>query len=345
MITFDDFSLGALVAAFAVAGAVVLVCGVRLTRLADRFADVTGLGEAVTGAVFLGALTSMAGSVTSITGAAQGHADLAMSNAIGGIAAQTVFLVLADLAWRRANLEHAAVSVANMISGAMLIVLLGALLLAAMTPPVAVAGVHPVSPALFLLYLMGVRLAARATKTPMWAADRTDETRPDEPEEPPGDGASIARLSALLVALTALVGLAGWAIAETGLAIAAKTGLREGLVGALMTSVATSTPELVTTVAAARRGALTLAVGGVLGGNSFDVLFAAFSDVAHREGSIYHAASLDQRFLSILAIVMTGVLLLGLLSRERHGPANIGFESVALLVIYGGGLAVFVWAF
>ena len=38
------------------------------------------------------------------------RADLAMSNAVGGIAVQTLFLAIADVAYRRANLEHAAAS-------------------------------------------------------------------------------------------------------------------------------------------------------------------------------------------------------------------------------------------
>lgn len=39
-----------------------------------------------------------------------------------------------------------------------------------------------------------------------------------------------------------------------------------------------------------------------------------------------------------LTILMTGILLLGLLEREKHGAGNIGFESVLILLIYGGGV-------
>ena len=88
-----------------------------MTRVADRLADLTGLGEAVFGAALLGASTSLPGAVASIFMAAAGRADLAVGNAVGGIAAQTAFLVFADLAFRRANLEHAAASVPNMING------------------------------------------------------------------------------------------------------------------------------------------------------------------------------------------------------------------------------------
>jgi cation:H+ antiporter len=111
-------------------------------------------------------------------------------------------------------------------------------------------------------------------------------------------------------------------------------------VGALLTATVTSLPELVTTIAAIRRGALQLAVGGIIGGNTFDVLFLALSDVAYTDGSIYHAVGERVLFWIVLAILMTSVLLLGLLRRERHGVANIGFESSFILGLYAAGVAV-----
>jgi cation:H+ antiporter len=107
--------------------------------------------------------------------------------------------------------------------------------------------------------------------------------------------------------------------------------------------VATSLPELVTTVAAVRQGALTLAVGGIIGGNTFDVLFLVAADVAYREGSIYHAISAQPLFIISLTILLTAILLMGLIRRERRGFANIGFESVAVLVLYLAGMATLVF--
>lgn len=342
---FANLPIAANAAVFLAASALVLWLGVYLTRLADRFADVSGIGEAITGAVMLGALTSLAGSVTSVTAAASGHAELALANGVGGIVAQTTMLVAADIAYRHANLEHASASLANLMWGAVLIALLAILLLAHILPPFAIWGVSPWTPLLFAAYAYGVHQVSQADKAPMWAPHTTRETREDVPEEAEAGRAEIVRMGLILLALGASVGAAGWVIAETGLAIAQATGIREGLVGALLTSVATSTPELVTTLAAVRRGALTLAVGGILGGNTFDVLFAAFSDVAYRDGSIYGAMANDQVFLVVLAILMTSVLLVGLLRRERFGVANIGWESITLLLLYVGGMGALVLAF
>ncbi len=39
-------------------------------------------------------------------------------------------------------------------------------------------------------------------------------------------------------------------------------------------------------------------------------------------------------FIIALALVLNGLLTLGLLSREKRGIGNIGFESLLILIIY-----------
>ncbi len=83
------------------AAAVIAYAGSRLSKIADQLADITGMGEAMFGAVFLGGCTSLPGIVTSVASAYQGYAEISISNAIGGIAAQTAFLAIADISTGR----------------------------------------------------------------------------------------------------------------------------------------------------------------------------------------------------------------------------------------------------
>ncbi len=332
-------SLVGATAVFILAAGVIGVAGSRLSGVCDRLADRTGLGEALTGAVLLGAVTSLSGITASVTAALDGLATLALSNAIGGIAVQTAFLAIADIAYRRANLEHAAASVPNMMQASLLLILLALMLAAMGAPPVDVAGVHPLSPLLLLVYGFGMHIVYRSREQPMWMPRMTRSTRLDEPAA--GSAAlPLGRLGIEFVVAAMLVIAAGVAVTRSGESIAAASGMSHTFVGALLLAVATSLPELVTSVAAVRRGALTLAVGGVIGGNAFDTLFAAVADVAYRPGSLYHGAGGGERFLIALTIVMTGVLLLGLLRRERLGIARIGLESFTVLVLYVGGMAI-----
>jgi cation:H+ antiporter len=330
------------IGAFGGAAVVIGVFGTRLTGVAEHLARETGLGQAVFGAVFLGGTTSLPGITTSVTAAAQGHAGLAVSNAIGGIAVQTVFLAVADAAYRKANLEHAAANVANLMQGALLVTLLALPVLGMASPSVTVVGVHPVSLLVLAAYVFGIRLVSGARTAPMWAPARTAETAPDEEPSPAPGRRHTAAAWARFALLGAIVALAGWLVASTGAELSARTGLSESVVGTFFTAIATSLPELVTSVAAVRRGALTLAVGDVLGGNCFDVLFISAADVAFREGSIYEAVGEHELFVIALTVLLTGILLLGLLRREKHGIGNIGFESFLVIVLYLASFALLV---
>lgn len=334
-ISLAELSLPVVVALFCAAAVVIGVVGTHLSRIADILADRTGMGEAIAGAIFLGATTSLPGIVTSVTAAIENHPELAISNAIGGIAAQTVFLAVADVVYRHANLEHAAASVSNMLQGTLLIILLAIPLLAANTPPISFLGLHPASLLMFAVYLYGMRMASQARTHQMWYPHQTAETQRDVPDTQV-TSESLWSLWLRFGMFALLLGGAGWLVATTGMRIAEQTGLSETAVGGFLTAIATSLPELVTAVAAVRQGSETLAVGGIIGGNAFDTLFAAVADIAYRPGSIYHAMTERQVFLIALTIVLIGILLMGLIRREKQGIANIGFESFFILLSYAG---------
>ncbi len=315
------------------------VFGTRITGVVDQLADRTGIGEALAGAVLLGASTSLGGSVLSVVAAGKGNADLALGNALGGIAVQFAALAVADFSYRRANLEHAAASAENLMQSGLLVALLALILLAPTLPEVTFWSIHPVTPIMLGLYGYGLRMIRTAHDRPMWRPTRTRETRQDRPEDLEQVPA-VAPLAIRFAVLMMLLATAGYVMEHAASNIAQSTWFSFTAVGVLFTATATSLPELVTSIAAVRRGALTLAVGGIIGGNAFDTLFTAASDVAYREGSIYHAMPRSVTFWATLTLLMAAVLLMGLIRREKQGPAGIGLESVVLLALYAGGVAL-----
>lgn len=322
------------------AAAVLTLCGVHVARSGATLAARTGMGQALFGAVIIGGATSLSGIAASVNAAWSGHAGLALGNALGGIAAQTTFLALADLVYRRANLEHAAASAAALTQACLLIALICLPLLARGTPEWAVFSVHPTSLLLVVGYLAGLRLTARVREEPMWWPRRTAATISDQDEEESEEHRSRTALSLWMELLGSLLLLAacGWLVSEASLVLAHRGGVSETVVGTYLTAVTTSLPELVTALAAVRRGALALAVGDILGGNAFDTLLVAFSDVAYREGSIYEALGPDHVVTIGLAILLTALVALGLVRRQEHGPVNIGFESVLMIAAYTAGV-------
>jgi cation:H+ antiporter len=326
--------------AFAVATLIIVIAGSRLSRLADTLADRTGLGEALFGVLFLAGVTSLPDFAATLSAAVDARPDLAMSNIMGSMAANLVFLGVADIVYRKANLEHAAASSVNLMMAVLLIVLLTLPLLAIFTPMVTWWNLHPITPVIVTAYLFGMHLVHRAQERPMWFPRLTLQTVSDEPEQ--HSRSHTASVWFGFVSMAVVTAMAGWVLMEAAKGIADQTGLSETVVGGMFTALATSTPELVTTIAAIRIGALTLAVSNIFGTNCFNMLVVAAADAGYSSGSIYHDMAPVQMTWGLVSILMTAILLLGLVRRQTYGIGRIGFESALILGVYAVALAVVV---
>lgn len=326
--------------AFGVAALVIVFAGSRLARHADTLADRTGLGEALFGILFLAGVTSLPDFAATLSAALDNRPDLAMSNVMGSMAVNLAFLGVADIVYRKANLEHAAASPVNLMLAGLLIVLLTLPLFAIFTPTVAQWRVHPITPVIVAAYLFGLHLVHRTRARPMWFPRLTHQTVSDEPDQHPRGRTPTVWFGFIVMAV--VTGMAGWTLMEAAKGIIDHTGLSETLVGGLFTALATSTPELVTTIAAIRIGALTLAVSNILGTNCFNMLVVAAADAGYAHGSIYHDMAPVQMTWGLVSILMTAILLLGLVRRETYGIGRIGFESALILGVYAIALSVVV---
>ncbi|WP_216077732.1 sodium:calcium antiporter [Isoptericola sediminis] len=334
--------LPSLVTLAAMSGVIVLA-GVRLTRVADTLSERTGLGDAVGGALLLGAVTSLPGLVTVLTGSLGGDAGFALANPVGGVAVQTVWLAIADLVYRRVNLEHAAASLQNVLQSLILVALLAVPVVAAATPDLTIGWVHWLTLLIPVLYGYGLVLLRQMHKAPMWQPIRTPQTEDDDGgdgDDGHEDGRSTPRLWWSLAGLGVVVGVAGWLVGRAGLSVVEATGLDGGVVGFTLTTGISSLPELVVLVTAVRMGQFTLGIGNIIGGNVYDMLMVSVADAAYLPGSVYTDAGSTGLVLVGGTLLMTATLAAGLVVRDRRG---IGFEGVAIPAIYVGTVALAVW--
>ncbi|WP_239013979.1 sodium:calcium antiporter [Archangium violaceum] len=194
---------------------------------------------------------------------------------------------------------------------------------------------------LLLAYLSGLHFMRGADDRTIHDAERPAEAKDEEEtREEPDQGPSTGRLWGAFALDAALTTLAGWGIGQVGLSLVQRTGLSETAVGGLLTAITTSLPELVTVLGAVRRRAYDLATGDILGGNCFDVLFLAASDVGYRDGSLFTRFTPKMLQMFLLTHLLLSVLLLGMLRSRRKRMRSWAGESLAVVVLYLVGAVV-----
>ena len=129
----------------------------------------------------------------------------------------------------------------------------------------------------------------------------------------------------LVVGVAGIV-IGGDVVVDSASNIALKIGMSQTLVGLTIVSIGTSLPELVTSIVAARKNEVDMALGNVIGSNIFNILFvlgvaAAISPVGFALENI-----IDIAFLIIIRAI---TLVFAWTSKEINRK-----EGIIMLVLY-----------
>lgn len=299
VIDFRTFSLWTNLIFFAGAAVLVWAAGARLARYADAVGARTKLSQAFLGMVLLGVATSLPEIATTITGALIGNARLVAGNLLGGVALQIAILALVDLMAVRGALTYFTPQPVLLFQGVMLVLLLGvALAGAAAGEPISFAGVGFTPLLLLAGYIVTVRLSRGGDYLPRWRATNEPQAPNHETRDEGGgplEHTSSRRLYVYCGSSALVILAAGWALAQSGDALAEQTNLGASFVGVALVAASTSLPELSTTLGAVRRGNHEMAVSNILGTNCLEVGLFFLADVVYRGGPIL--AALDQSAL------------------------------------------------
>lgn len=334
---------------FVLASAAILIVGPRMARVADRLAELTGFGGALFGLVFLALATDLPELALTPTAVLGGTPKIAVGSLLGSAAAQLVLLAVVDMVFRRGKLYGRVPLQSTLGQCALMLAVLAVPLVVATGTP-AVGGVS-LSTFLLPAAYLGVLAAIRGVDGDEASADSdhgpppVDDASEADRSVDSGHGKGEARSLWLRFAMFAVVLAGAGVVLESATeTIGSTVGLGETAAGALLAGVATSLPELVTAVAAARSGALDLAVGDVVGSSAFDVALLSWADVFHTEGSVFDLLGRGEFTLIGVALALTSLLVAGLARRKPVGASGVGVESYLMLAVYAGGALVLISA-
>lgn len=352
-IDFQSFSLPLNLAIFGVAAGIVWFLGIRISLYVDGIADRTGLGQAFLGALLLAAATSSPELSTIITASASGNAPLAVNNLFGGIALQTAVLAVIDLIVMRGALSFFTPKPVLLLSGILLVALLAFTLMGITAgASIGIAGVGLSSIVLLVLYFGSLFLINRYEKNQEWKPanpptekelkENKEEERRERREAQRKKRESIPtwRLVLFFLGSTALILMSGVILTKTSEAMAEQTGLGASFVGVTLLALATSLPEVSTTLTSARIGNYDVAFANIFGSNAFLIGLIFVGDLFYAGDPILSTIDRSGTFAVQLGIVVTTIYLAGLVERDDRTIFRLGIDSAMVLALYFGGLVV-----
>ncbi len=138
-----------------------------------------------------------------------------------------------------------------------------------------------------------------------------------------------------------LVGLYLWGTwtVDSAIVIAKDLGLSDFLISVTVIAIGTSLPELVTSIVAARKNDVDLAVGNIVGSNIFNILWILGLTAVIRPLDFPHGANVDMAVLSIATILLFVFMFVGCkhqLQRWQSALFVVSYVTYIVFVIMRG---------
>lgn len=322
----------------AMAGAIVWYSGTRIVRYVDTIATRTRIGQAFAGMLILGGVTSLPEVATAGTAAASGNALLTVNDLLGSASINLVILAVGDLLYGEDALTSVAGRPVTLMQGALgMILLAGVGFSIAMTDvQIPLLGAGATTLILAAACVQALRISQRFERTNIW---QLVDPPLAEAEEPARElEYSNVRLALLTAAAASAILVGGALLATTGDALAEKTGLGSSIIGFTLIGLCTSLPEFSSVLAALKMRRYQLAIGDIFGTNLFNIQILFVGDLFYREGALLNAAGRFEIAATCLAVLLTGIFVVGLLERRNRKIGRIGTDSALVLSAYIGGL-------
>jgi len=335
----QDYPLWINALIFAFAAACVWGAGTRLTVSLDAIALKTGLGQAFVGMLLLGGITSLPEVANVITSSWTGNPGLAVNNLLGSAAINVLLLALADAFIGREALTSAVAKPSTMMMATLCILVLIAVATAIAAGDVPVLGVGVWSVLICAMSIGAFWLSASYGRRAQWIVEGEPQTE-EETEENHESGMPLRSLVVRSGILGAVIFVAGYALSQTGDAIAEQTGLGTGMVGFALIGISTSMPELSSITTAIRMRRYEMAFGQILGTNFVNLSLILLADVFFAGGPVVSELGRFEQISALLGASLVGIFMVGLLERKDSTIMKMGYDSAVVILLFGAGLAV-----
>ncbi len=338
-----SFPLLALI--FIVAAVAIWFAGIKISDTTDAISKHFGIGEALGGLIILAIVTNLPEMVIVITAALKNDLGLAIGNVLGGIAIQTVVLVVLDAfgLGKKDPLTYRAVSLVLVLEAVLVLAILSLVVMGHQLPAKLIFWhLTPADLLILLFWIVSVKLISKAKNNLPWVnKDAADPQKvPAKPASRPDDQPKkpISKIIVVFLISAVITLMAGVALEVSSDAMAKHMGMQGVLFGATVLAAATSLPEVSTGLASVKLKDYDLAISDIFGGNAFlPILFLLASLISGK--AVLPMAQKSDIYLTGLGMLLTTIYIYGLIFRPRRQILRMGIDSLLVLIIYFVGIA------
>lgn len=306
---------------YLIAAVLIIFLSNKASEYVDLIDKKTKLSGAFIGGVLLSAVTSLPELFTSISSTLMlDKPGLCIGNILGSNLFNLATLAVMVLVFYRA-FQKAEISVSHTKVSVAVFLIYGVLLLnMCRVLDFSVLSVSITSMIIVVLYVFGVK---------SMSAENGGGSDEDESDSP------LTLRQIVIRFIAAAVGLVVFSIIITYLTddIAARLHLGNGLAGALFLGIATSLPELSSTVALFKRRNYNIAIGNIIGSNLFNFIILSVVDILYAGKGVYDFSDPSTVNLLVFGAVATPVMMV--LLRGKNKVTQLVCPVVCVLCYIG----------
>lgn len=148
----------------------------------------------------------------------------------------------------------------------------------------------------------------------------------------------MTQLWLVFILMAIFIIISGTYLSRFGDIIADKSGLGQAFIGGILIAMATSLPELVTSVSSAIVGAPDIAVGNAFGSNTFNLVILAFADLLQGKGPLLLRVNYSHILSGLVGILLSALVVFSLILSHfmnfNLSIFGVGVDSIILLLTY-----------
>lgn len=344
----NNLSIISLLVLFIIAGGVTWLAGISLTKTTSTLDTRFKLGDALGGLIILGVSGSLPEIAIVASAAKAGHYPVIIGTLLGGIAMQTLIIVIFDFFVRgKKPLSYQAGSVILSMETAFAIILTVLALLATLIPAEhTFFNLNPMSLPIVIAWALGLFVIDKSRKN-IRLNQTAEEANPGRHHHerhavynhPFYANKKNWYIILIFIAACLVTLIAGVVLEEAGSALALKLNIGSGLFAATAIALFSSLPEISTGLESIFIGDNHLAISDIMGGNAFMLTIFFLADIIAQKPILSYAGRLDVLF-AVLGIAMMAVYAISFVRRLKKRYFRLGLDSIIEIILYVSGVII-----